>query len=199
MPEIESNDAQAAGASTDVELNEARALLARAQKGDEAAVRTLYQAHTRYLAGVVYRMMGADADVDDVVQETFLDGLAALSELKDVRALRGWLATIAVRRVHKLLARRRRRKTLLGIFSHVLPTHADVREGERVMDLYAALERVREDLRVPWTLARIEGWMLPDVAQACGVSLATVKRRIQEAESRLSLILGHGALQQGEP
>jgi DNA-directed RNA polymerase specialized sigma24 family protein len=40
-------------------------------------------------------------------------------------------------------------------------------------------------LRVPWVLNRIADETLPEVATLCDTSLATVKRRIAEAEKRL--------------
>jgi RNA polymerase sigma-70 factor, ECF subfamily len=169
---------------------EARALLARAQAGDAASVRALYGAHARYIAGVVHRIMGNDSDVDDVVQETFLDGLDALASLKEPMALRGWLATIAVRRVHRLLSRRRRRRVLMGIFFNVSPRSSEPEAGAPVFELYEALDGLPADLRIPWTLARLEGFLLHEVAAACAVSLATVKRRLKEAEARLQLTLG---------
>jgi RNA polymerase sigma-70 factor (ECF subfamily) len=54
-----------------------------------------------------------------------------------------------------------------------------------VEELYDVLDRIPPKLRVPWVLARIEGETLPRVADACGVSLATVKRRVSEAETRI--------------
>ena len=38
---------------------------------------------------------------------------------------------------------------------------------------------------MPWTLARVEELTLPEVAAACEVSLATIKRRIALADERL--------------
>jgi RNA polymerase sigma-70 factor (ECF subfamily) len=54
-----------------------------------------------------------------------------------------------------------------------------------VDELYDALYRLPDQLRIPWVLARVEQQPLKDVADACAVSLATVKRRILEADERL--------------
>ena len=168
--------------ATDVELVE-RAV---ATPSDDEAFTVLYQRHARYVAGVVYRILGSDADVDDVVQETFLDARAGLGSLADPRALRGWLVTIAVRRVHRLLRRRRRRALLFFGLVETSPRSSDPRDRQPADDLYDALERLPPDLRLPWTLARVEELTLPEVAEACEVSLATVKRRLAEAEERIA-------------
>ena len=46
------------------------------------------------------------------------------------------------------------------------------------------------DLRIPWVLHRVERLSLPETAAACEVSLATVKRRIADAEARIERRLG---------
>src|SRR5262249_1334558 len=76
-------------------------LIAQATGGSERAFAALYHRHARYVAGVAYRLLGHDAELDDVVQEAFSDAARALGSLKDAAGLRKWLASIAVRRVHK--------------------------------------------------------------------------------------------------
>lgn len=145
----------------------------------------LYATHARYLAGVAHRLLGDDAEVDDVVQETFVEAVRALSSLLDRGAVRAWLVTIAVRRVQKLLARRRLRRIFSLRAFEVAAQVSDPRDRQPVDELYDALDRLPADLRVPWVLHRIEEITLPEVARACDVSLATVKRRIAEADVRI--------------
>ncbi len=161
------------------------ALVAQAIAGSERAFSALYRRHARYVAGVVYRLLGGDAELDDVVQETFCDASAALASLKDPGGLRAWLARIAVRRVHKRLAKRRRWRWLVGEAAQGAPLVSDPAERQRVDALYEALGTLPVELRIPWILHHVEGETLPDVAGMCAVSLATAKRRIAEAAERL--------------
>jgi len=165
-------------------------LVADAIAGDPHAFARLYRRHARYVAGVVYRLLGSDADLDDVVQEAFCDALKALGDLRDPSGLRPWLARIAVRRVHKRLARRRRWAWFLDEARYVMPTISDPAERRRVEELYEALEGLAPDLRIPWVLHVVEGEHLPDVAVLCETSLATVKRRIATAATQLEQRLG---------
>ncbi len=160
-------------------------LVIRAQNADEQAFAELYTRHSRYVAGVVYRLMGNDSDLDDVVQETFVDAADGIASLKEPKALRGWLVAIAVRRVHRVLARRRRRMIFGFQIAEVAARSSDPNDRSRVDDLYEALDDIPPDLRVPWILHRVEQMNLPETAEACGVSLATVKRRIAEAQERI--------------
>jgi RNA polymerase sigma-70 factor (ECF subfamily) len=70
------------------------------------------------------------------------------------------------------------------------PRCSDPRDRAAVDDLYEALSRVPPDLRIPWILHRVEHLSLPETAAACDVSLATVKRRIKDAEERLERRVG---------
>jgi RNA polymerase sigma-70 factor (ECF subfamily) len=161
------------------------ALLAQAVAGNDRAFAALYRRHARYVAGVAYRILGTDAEIDDVVQEAFCDAARALADLKDSRGLRAWLASITVRRIHKRLARRRRWRWLLGAAQNVAPTASDPRALGQVAALYDALDTLPPKTRVPWTLHVLEGETLPAVAKMCNVSLATAKRRIAEAATDL--------------
>jgi RNA polymerase sigma-70 factor (ECF subfamily) len=156
-------------------------LVAQALGGNERAFAQLYRRHARYSAGIVYRLMGSDAELEDVIQEGFVEASRALASLDDPAQFRSWLARIIVRRVHKRLARRRRFRWLLGSISDVTPKVSDPRDRESIDSLYEVLEQVTPKLRIPWTLHVIEGQTLPDVATLCKTSLATVKRRIAEA------------------
>jgi RNA polymerase sigma-70 factor, ECF subfamily len=160
-------------------------LVERVQRDDEAAFRHLYARHCHYIAGVVYRLLGDDADLDDIVQDTFVDAVGGLSALQDPASLRRWLVVVAVRKVKTLLARRRRRRWFGWSLMHLAPSSSNPDDRQTVDELYDALDRLPVKLRLPWVLSRIADESLPDVALLCDASLATVKRRIAEAEERL--------------
>jgi RNA polymerase sigma-70 factor (ECF subfamily) len=152
----------------------------------------LYAAHARYIAGVVHRILGgADSEVDDLVQETFIDAIEGIGNLHEPLAARAWLVTVAVRHARRVLGRRRRRAFFAFLAKDYAPRASDPRDRQPVDDLYDALERLPTDLRIPWVLHRIEQLNLPETATACEVSLATVKRRIAEAEQRLEGRFGY--------
>lgn len=115
----------------------------------------------------------------------------AFSQLRGVavpESLKGWLAGIAVHKVHRRF-RRRRLKALLGR-AHVLEdtvlaasgrssTSAELMAELALVD--AALHRVPDVDRAAWMLRYVEGYVLDDVARLCHCSVATAKRRIGRA------------------
>jgi len=160
-------------------------LVAQARAGSERAFEALYRRHVRYVAGVTYRLLGGDAEVDDVLQEAFLDAAGALAGLREPAEFRAWLVRIAIRRVYRRLARRRRWRWLQADIEVVSPPASDPQTRHRVHELYDALSRLPAKLRIPWTLHMIDGETLPDVGRLCEISVATAKRRIADAAARL--------------
>lgn len=165
-------------------------LVSRVLRGDDAAFRDLYARHARYVAGVVFRLMGDDADLDDIVQDTFVRAADRLTTLRNRAHVRPWLVMIAVRLSQSRMTRRRRRGWLRQQIRPAMPTHSDPRDRAPAEELYAALDQIPERMRIPWILARVEGEKLEAVADLCDISLATVKRRIADAQTRLDRRLG---------
>jgi RNA polymerase sigma-70 factor (ECF subfamily) len=179
------NPAGLADARVRLQASDDGVLVARARGGDRAAFRELYLRHARYVAGAITRWLGHGAELDDIVQDTFVRAAERLGTLRSVDHVRPWLVTIAIRITHSRIVRERRRSSLLRFFVALQPSVSDPRDRAPADDLGAALVRMPEALRVPWMLHRIEGERLEDVAAACNVSLATIKRRIAECERRL--------------
>ena len=167
-----------------------RSLVERAREGDERAFAQLYRRHARYLAGVIYRIMGDEQELDDVIQETFVDAADQLDQIRDAERVRPWLVRVAVRKVHRRLAKRRRLRWLHSERPSQ-PAFNDPEHRQELAALAETLEALAPKLRVPWVLHRVEGETLPAVAELCETSLATVKRRIAEAEEKIQRRL-HG-------
>lgn len=160
-------------------------LVAAAIRGEEQAFTGLYKRHAAYVAGVVYRMLGSDGELDDIVQETFVEGLRRLDTLEDPTKLRPFLVTIAVRRIHARLSLRYRMKSLVSNLFGTAPAVSDPDARGQVHALYEELAKVAPKKRVVWVLHRIEGHTLPETAEQAGASLATVKRWIADVDQEL--------------
>ena len=160
-------------------------LVERLRRRDADAFRLLYTRHARYLAGVVYRLLGGDHELEDVVQESFVDAVEGIGQLEQAARLRSWLVTIAVRKVNRVLVARYRRKALASSFAMLAPrSHTPSGEGA-ADELQRALESLPPKLRVAWVLGRVEQLELADVARSCSISVATAKRRIAAADQRI--------------
>jgi len=165
-------------------------LVEQMRQGDGGAFREIYDRHSGYVAGIVFRLCGGDGELDDIIQETFLAAARDARQIEHPERVRAWLTAVAVRRAKRHLTRRRSRSKLERDWSAERPASNDQPDAARRREVYAALDRLSPELRVPLVLSRVEGMTLPEVAEACGKSLNTVKRRIAAAEQRMRRLLG---------
>lgn len=156
------------------------ALVLAARAGDREAEERLVLRHARPLATVAARLLGSRQDAEDVAQEALIDALTGLDRLRDPGAFRSWLTRIAVLRVRQIL-RRRRIARALGLGAP--GCSGEIRAELALLD--RALDQLSADLRIPWMLRHVEGMELTEVADACGCSLATVKRRVAAADAHV--------------
>jgi RNA polymerase sigma-70 factor, ECF subfamily len=185
-------------AQTDGELSDAD-VVARVLDGDRWAEEVLFVRHAKAVGDLVARLIQNRADAEDVLQETFVIVLGDLDQLRDRTRLRPWILRIAVRLVHRRFRRRKLLRALgldRGLEDATLasladPTMSPERRAELAL-LDDALRRIPSKERVPWMLHHVEGATLPEIAEACGCSLATTKRRIAAARARLDRHLSRG-------
>jgi len=154
----------------------------------------VFRRNGKYVAAIAKRIVGTSEDVEDIVQDVFFALLRAWNDLRDPAALRGWLSRTTVHICSKRL-RRRRLAQRLGFVS--VPDFSDVGDpnahpADRILAtrLYSSLEAMPTADRVAWTLRHLQGMAPNEVAQACGCSLATAKRRIARVNDIIHEQLG---------
>lgn len=155
----------------------------------------LFHQYSPYVAAIGLRLLGRDSEIEDLVQDVFLEALWGIGQLRDQDAIRGWLATVCVRMARKRLRRRRLRSFILGgdsvDYSCLIDPAASPEQRLLLTRSYQVLEKVPANYRVAWTLRHIQGESLSEVAAHCECSLATVKRWIQSAHDILQRELNH--------
>lgn len=160
----------------------------------------VYRRYAPYVAAVILRITGRDRDVEDLVQDVFLEAARGIEKLREPEAIKGWLATIAVRTTRRTLRLRKVRR-LVGLdagadYTRVVEVAAapELSSEDRLLlaSVYEVLEKVAVDDRVAFALHHIEGEKLDVVAALCGCSCATAKRRIARAQAVLEARLGGG-------
>lgn len=153
------------------------------------AAHALVRQYGPHVRRVLYRVMGAqDPDHEDLVQEVFTRAIAGIKQLASPQALRAWLTQIAVFTARGAIRHRRRFNWLMFLVE--VPDQPapepppSVREA--VGCVYQILEQMPVDERIPFSLRLFEGMDLAELATACGVSIATVRRRLARAEARFA-------------
>lgn len=162
------------------------ALVGAIQRGDRAAAAELFDRHAPRVRRVLVRVLGSDPDIADLLQEVFVHALRDLHKLSDPKALAGWLNAIAVNLARRTIRKRTRwrwlRPTPPEELSAIPVDGHDESGSEELVAFYRILGAMNADERIAFALRFIEGMELKEVASACDVSLATIKRRLARAE-----------------
>lgn len=172
---------------------------------DEALARALLAGHpeaperawNRYAAmvhGAIARALGPGEEVDDLTQEVFLRLFRRIGTLSDLTALRSFTYSITVRVIRAELRRRWVRRVMRLTDTGRLPERpgpdadADGALDGRaaVTRFYSLLDRLKARDRTAYVLRHLEDLTVDEVANALGVSRATVKRSLAHAEARMT-------------
>ncbi|HMJ54853.1 MAG TPA: sigma-70 family RNA polymerase sigma factor [Polyangiaceae bacterium] len=143
-----------------------------------------FKQYAPHVAAIGFRILGSRDQMQDLVQDVFLKAHDWIARIDDPRALKSWLTTVTVREARARL-RLRRMRAFLHLSDHnnyasVASPTASPAERALATEIYRILDGVPVNARVAWTLRQVEGLTLPEIAQHCGCSLATVKRRVAE-------------------
>lgn len=152
----------------------------------------VFRRYAAYVAATAHRLLGRDEEVDDTVQEVFVVAVRSLHKVRDPEAVKGWLACIAVRVVRRRL-RWRWAKRMVGIDAggrqDIVDRSASPEHRALLAQVFQILESLPSSDRIAWSLRYLQGERLEDVAQQCGCSLATAKRRIAAASRVMEEVL----------
>lgn len=165
----------------------------RAKRGDHDAYESLLRMHEHVAFRVAYAIVGSGADAEEVAQDAFVKAYRALHRFRPGSPFRPWLLRIVANE-----ARNRRRS--IGRRTHLLERAAaeqavsgdaapspetGVLASEQHDELFAALERLRDDERVAIVARYFVGLTDEETAAALGVRRGAVKMRVWRALNRL--------------
>ncbi|GIH16624.1 RNA polymerase sigma factor [Rugosimonospora africana] len=170
-------------------------LIMAVARGDDAALRELFVRHAPWIAARLHAVLPA-ADVEDVIQETFLGVWRGAAGYRADGA-GAWLWGIARRQAALWLRRRGRNEAVLAS----LPTDdlahtAD--PADAAVDRLDLAEAVRalgaegSPHRETWRLIYVEERTVAEAAEAMGVPAGTVKSRAHHARALLRAALRRG-------
>ncbi len=161
-------------------------LVAALKVGSPVAAAALYDRLGRDVHQRLYRALGPDPDLSDLVHDTFVEVLKSIRRLRDPGALDAWVGAIAVQVAHMRLQRRRRRWWLSFVPHDQVPepepSSPDATGNETLRQCWKALDTLEPRRRLALVLRHVEGQSLEEGAASLSVSLATFKRLLRAAE-----------------
>ncbi len=168
-------------------------LVEACRRGERAALQAVFRAHAPYLERLLVRVIGPGAEIEDVLQSTYMGAIAAFPRFRGEAQVRTWLARIAIRTAHERLRRaEHRRRGELPSFEQVADESEQVLRGEHGIDTRRQLERLYHHLdalgpkkRVAFVLHVFDGHPLEDVAALMDASVPATKSRVFWARREL--------------
>lgn len=170
-------------------------LVERCRAGDAEAFRELFRKHRNDVARLVHRMLGPSSDVEDVIQEVFLQVHRSVRDFRGQARFSTWLyrVTVNVVLMHRRAARSR------PVFSEV-PEGFSISDGRALPDDQVArrarmraferlLERLSDKKRTVFILHELEGMAPADIANIVGAPVLTVRTRLFYARRELAEML----------
>ena len=143
-------------------------LVAAAQAGDRAAYGRLYDRFAPMVYGLLLARVPR-SDVEDLVQDVFLQAMRRLSSLRSAEAFGGWLATIARNRARDHWRRGEETVELPDDVAGTPHPEADA------LAVLAAIRRLPEAYRETLVLRLVEGMTGPEIAERTGLTPGSVR------------------------
>ena len=164
--------------------------------GDENAFAELVNKHKKAVHALAWRVIGDFHIAEDITQDTFLIVYQRLHTLKDPNQFLGWLYVIARRRCYALIRKKRIRTQPLedtettmiskDVYSqHVIEERANTAIDAQREVVKRLLAKLKESERTVMTLYYLGEMTVEEISKFLGVSVGTIKSRLQRARIRL--------------
>ena len=175
-----------------------RTVIAKAAAGDHAAFDQLVAVHQDRIARLVHRLLGWPSDVDDVVQDVFVDALRNLRRFDGRSSILTWLTRLTINRCRthqrkqwlRLSFLRRRRDELCAAGSVSAPDTSDSLSAEETIhEVHSAIRQLPQRDREMIVLRYQEELPIEEIAKTLSLSRSAADVRLTRARQRLEKIL----------
>lgn len=156
------------------------------------SLEAVFARYANYVGSIGLRLLGRSDEVDDLIQDVFLEAHKRFDTLNNPEAIKHWLTTVTVRMARRRLRRRALRRWVgLEAVEAVVPTevpHPQLSpEGYAMLSrALGYLDRLPANERLAWTLRHVEGHRVKDIAVHMDCTTRSVRRYIERADARLA-------------
>lgn len=156
-----------------------------------------YRRFAPYVAAIGLRILGRDDELDDLVQDVFVEATRGIAQLAAPEALKAWLSRIAVRTSVRRLRRAKLFRALhlqlddAQDYESLASPDATPEQRALIARVYRALDQLAANDRAAWVMRYVQGETLEQAAELCACSLSTYQRRLRRASALLDKRLPH--------
>jgi RNA polymerase sigma-70 factor, ECF subfamily len=174
-----------------------RALVSRAQSGNEEAFTELVRRHSGQVYGLSLNMLRNREDAEDNLQNVLVKAFHNIERFEGNSQFSTWLVRITINEA--LMKLRKRNSERISDYQAIGNNDDEPRAFPEIEDTRQDLERqymskelarkvfhgLNPSLQDTFILQKAEGWTNRELAQALGITVSTVKSRIFRARVRL--------------
>lgn len=169
-------------------------LVARAQRGEEAAFASLFEAHKRGVYSLCLRMTHSPADAEDLTQDMFLQVFRKIATFRGESTFSTWLHRLVVNGVLMHLRKKRLPQVPLDEANTSLEEPVTRQYGDhdqRLMgtidriDLNEAIAHLTPGYRTALVLVDLEGYEHHEIAWMMNWSVGNSKSQLHKARRKL--------------
>lgn len=172
-------------------------LIQKSIRGDVDSFEQLISQYMRYVYTLALRMMGNEADAEDMAQEALIKAFRSISSYREEAKFSTWLYRITVNVCKDAL---RARKQTFSYDVETVPAYAHAsdsrydplaayEEKEQKKMVHAAIGKLPAEGRTIIVLRELMGHSYEDIAVILDIPVGTVRSRISRSRNALKHIL----------
>ena len=133
----------------------------------------------RQLYSTAKTILFSDQDCADAIQETIVKAFSKIDTLKNDKYARTWLIRILINECYNLV------RKFISFEDLEDRLEMESEKSKDYSELYAAVNSLKEELRLPVILYYIEDFSVREIAQILEISEGAVQKRLARARGKL--------------
>jgi RNA polymerase sigma-70 factor (ECF subfamily) len=182
------------GLATPAFEDDAKNALAR---GDVQALRDAYRTHHEAVRAFARRLLGSDADAEEIVQEVFVGLPSAVRRFRGDCSFSTFMMSVAVNQARHFLRAAGRRRAAHARFAEEQRSHevaapaadACAAQEELAGQLLRAMSQLSDEQRLAFVLCDVEERSSSEAARILELPASTVRSRLAAARENLRALL----------
>ena len=136
----------------------------------------------RQLYSTAKTILFSDQDCADAIQETIVKAFSKIDTLKNDKYARTWLIRILINECYNLVRKSSKFISFVDLEDRL---EMESEKSKDYSELYAAVNSLKEELRLPVILYYIEDFSVREIAQILEISEGAVQKRLARARGKL--------------
>jgi RNA polymerase sigma factor (sigma-70 family) len=166
-------------------------IIQSARNGDQEAMRELYDTTKNYAWFIAKRYLQNDSDVEDVLQEVYLNAFSKLDTFEEGMPFKPWLHRIVSNKCIDSIRKNKHVFVSPDEIGELTDENEDAIPGEwlerseKRRDIIKIIDALPQGQRTAVTLFYLENYSISQIAQTVGVSAGTVKYNLHHGRNKI--------------